>query len=221
MGKILTPAIDGIRHIAPALKLVQQPAPADSFDPIRRSPSLHELLVEVDAKAKTDAQRITALEQTLADVVAKFVELESDLLVELQTALNETCAGYHDDGHAARVARVYGLRMEGCDEQPVASPLLRLPARGRQCSDGGMAGRPADDLVARGGAVSRDTSGPAFPATQDNGCNSGVSGMTLRDYFAAKALAGMASAYHENWTVESAAAAAYELADAMLKERAK
>jgi hypothetical protein len=29
--------------------------------------------------------------------------------------------------------------------------------------------------------------GPAFPATEANGCNNGVPGMTLRDYFAAKA----------------------------------
>lgn len=46
-------------------------------------------------------------------------------------------------------------------------------------------------------------------------------GMTLRDYFAAKALGGIASMYHEHWTLERAAEAAYELADAMLAERAK
>lgn len=46
-------------------------------------------------------------------------------------------------------------------------------------------------------------------------------GMSLRDYFAAKALGGMASAYHEHWTPERAAEAAYELADAMLKARAE
>ncbi|HOW49901.1 MAG TPA: hypothetical protein PLB26_19845 [Rubrivivax sp.] len=46
-------------------------------------------------------------------------------------------------------------------------------------------------------------------------------GMSLRDYFAAKALAGIASTYHENWTPESAAKNAYELADAMLAERSR
>jgi hypothetical protein len=35
--------------------------------------------------------------------------VESDLLKELQLALNETCNQYHTDGHADRVLRVYGL----------------------------------------------------------------------------------------------------------------
>ena len=68
----------------------------------------------------------------------------------------------------------------------------------------------------------RDDGGPAFPT--DNEAQVGnntwhFAGMTLRDYFAAKALAGIASTYHENWTPESAAKNAYELADAMLAER--
>lgn len=46
-----------------------------------------------------------------------------------------------------------------------------------------------------------------------------IRGMSLRDHFAAKALAGLASMYHEHWTPESAASTAYELADAMLKAR--
>jgi len=33
--------------------------------------------------------------------------------------------------------------------------------------------------------MSKDNSGPAFPATEAHGLNSGYSGMTLRDYFAA------------------------------------
>lgn len=41
-------------------------------------------------------------------------------------------------------------------------------------------------------------------------------GMTLRDYFAAKAVEGMAK--HNN-NAESTAKAAYQLADAMLTER--
>jgi hypothetical protein len=63
-----------------------------------------------------------------------------------------------------------------------------------------------------------NTGGPAFPAP------AGVShitkqGMTLRDYFAAKAMAAdMIDGMHENdfaW----AAARAYKMADAMLKAR--
>ena len=98
---------------AAALKPAQ-PVVADSFDPIRRSVSLFEALAAVDAKKPaTDAARITALEAELARVCRLFEQTESDLLVELQTALNETCNGYQDDGHADRVARVYGLRAEG------------------------------------------------------------------------------------------------------------
>lgn len=114
MGQILTPAIDAVRHLTPApLKLVPQPEQADSFDPIRRSVSLFDALARVDAKKPaTDAARITALEAELARVCRVFEQTESNLLVELQTALSETRNGYHDDGHADRVARVYGLRAE-------------------------------------------------------------------------------------------------------------
>ena len=98
---------------AAALKPAQ-PVVADSFDPIRRSVSLFDALAAVDAKQPaTDAARITALEAELARVCRLFEQTESGLLVELQTALNETCNGYHDDGHADRVARLYGLRAEG------------------------------------------------------------------------------------------------------------
>ena len=63
-------------------------------------------------------------------------------------------------------------------------------------------------------------SGPAFPTTAEHGFNCGGPGMTLRDYFAAKAMQGFltakyASTYRpEAWTKE-----AYEMADAMLKAR--
>jgi hypothetical protein len=47
-------------------------------------------------------------------------------------------------------------------------------------------------------------------------------GMTLRDYFAGKALQGMiASCTQQNWKEEYAAKASYQLADAMLKAREK
>ena len=67
------------------------------------------------------------------------------------------------------------------------------------------------------------TGGPAFPLDRDC-CNVG---MTLRDYFAAKA---MQSAYEyfltdedaaENWTFKEIANCAYAMADVMLQERSK
>ena len=62
--------------------------------------------------------------------------------------------------------------------------------------------------------------GPAFPISEANGANSGMPGMTLRDYFAAKAM-------HASMSLDPANAAssgeharwAYEMADAMLKAR--
>lgn len=71
----------------------------------------------------------------------------------------------------------------------------------------------------------RNDGGPAFPCApifderRGEMLQYASEGMTLRDYFAAKALAGIASVYHESWTATSAAAAAYELADAMLEAR--
>jgi hypothetical protein len=60
------------------------------------------------------------------------------------------------------------------------------------------------------------TGGPAFPCTQENW---DASGMTLRDYFAAKAMAvDMADGVHEdefNWV----ALRAYKMADAMIKAK--
>ena len=65
------------------------------------------------------------------------------------------------------------------------------------------------------------TGGPAFPILQ---CSAG---MTLRDFFAAKALQGMLAAGNQ-WSVndkavsttETYAATAYDFADAMLAARA-
>jgi hypothetical protein len=68
--------------------------------------------------------------------------------------------------------------------------------------------------------MTTDTSGPAFP------CHPGVEnsiydGMTLRDYFAAKAMHGYLSVYE--WqsvaSPQGTAEAAYRMADAMLKAR--
>lgn len=63
---------------------------------------------------------------------------------------------------------------------------------------------------------------PAFPTidANTNAGDYGTPGMTLRDYFAAKALTGLIVAdSRERYTAEVIAKSAYELADAMLKER--
>ena len=66
----------------------------------------------------------------------------------------------------------------------------------------------------------QDDGGPAFPATESNYHNENMrgEGMSLRDYFAARALA---PAFPSMTTrdVQYAAEAAYELADAMLAAR--
>lgn len=73
--------------------------------------------------------------------------------------------------------------------------------------------------------MSTDTGGPAFPSKKRvyvSGYSTEqfepVDGMTLRDYFAAKALPGCIQfCERERW--EWAAARAYKIADAMLKAR--
>jgi hypothetical protein len=60
----------------------------------------------------------------------------------------------------------------------------------------------------------------AFPWQIDNGeTMRGHKGMTLRDYFAAKALQGMLAETSLKATVEEFADKSYELADAMMKAR--
>lgn len=68
--------------------------------------------------------------------------------------------------------------------------------------------------------MASDNGGPAFPVPM--GVHWG--GMTLRDYFAGQALAGFASALFREHRpppaelAESYAAAAYEMADAMVRK---
>ena len=64
-----------------------------------------------------------------------------------------------------------------------------------------------------------NTGGPAFPLHADTLPNRDPDwcGMTLRDYFAAKAMQTIAANPH--WTEEGIAEAAYKQADAMLKAR--
>ena len=66
-----------------------------------------------------------------------------------------------------------------------------------------------------------NTGGPAFPHI-DSGCGRFEEGMTLRDYFAAKAMHDICSGRsHTDLKGHAIASAkvAYELADAMLKAR--
>jgi hypothetical protein len=70
--------------------------------------------------------------------------------------------------------------------------------------------------------MTKKTGGPAFPT--DNAHQNGPStfhfeGMTLRDYFAAKAMQGLIDKYGFSATDERLAADSYEMADAMLKAR--
>ena len=66
------------------------------------------------------------------------------------------------------------------------------------------------------------TGGPAFPSTHHNGWGEPEKGMTLRDYFAAKAMQSFTA--NVGWKVdqelfEEIAKGAYRQADAMLKAR--
>ena len=64
-----------------------------------------------------------------------------------------------------------------------------------------------------------DTGGPAFPHSR---LGSDADGMTLRDYFAAKALMGMLASRNPNsprFHPDDDAAYVYAVADAMLKAR--
>lgn len=66
---------------------------------------------------------------------------------------------------------------------------------------------------------------PAFPAIgyydeDGNECMEPTQGMPLRDYFAAHALTGMTTGYSPDGA-ELMARTAYQIADAMLEERAR
>ena len=66
--------------------------------------------------------------------------------------------------------------------------------------------------------------GPAFPFTYldvQTGAKRTVHGMTLRDYFAAKAMQGLIAGRERALTADEWAEQAYRMADAMLAERSK
>ncbi len=73
-----------------------------------------------------------------------------------------------------------------------------------------------------------DTGGPAFPCMPPQDTAAGIavgypfpdSGMTIRDYFAAKAITGFLRAGDDSLvSADDVAAEAYKLADAMLRAR--
>ena len=65
--------------------------------------------------------------------------------------------------------------------------------------------------------MSNNTGGPAFPGLHPSKeCHYQDAGMTLRDYFAAKAMQGI---LYEGLEPVETAKHAYEMADAMLKAR--
>jgi hypothetical protein len=64
--------------------------------------------------------------------------------------------------------------------------------------------------------MSKETGGPAFPVTSN--VFNDLEGMTLRDYFAAKAMQSLITVQFQTKQAQSAETA-YEWADAMLKER--
>jgi hypothetical protein len=70
--------------------------------------------------------------------------------------------------------------------------------------------------------MSKDTGGPAFPVPGLHE-NNDYDGMTLRDYFAAKAMQAMIQTPPTKWPEDmmgrSISVCAYEMADSMLKAR--
>ena len=62
--------------------------------------------------------------------------------------------------------------------------------------------------------------GPAFPVYDDHGRYVNGGGMTLRDYFAGRAMQSyLLDKDRDSFTFEQWAQASYEMADAMLKAR--
>jgi hypothetical protein len=63
-----------------------------------------------------------------------------------------------------------------------------------------------------------NTGGPAFPVAYGGGC---IEGMTLRDYFAAKAMPAILdqASVHDSRDLKNAAWIAYQVSDEMLKAR--
>lgn len=71
--------------------------------------------------------------------------------------------------------------------------------------------------------MNKETGGPAFPQKKSPYDERDHAGMTLRDYFAAKAMQSILDQKdaHDGRERDNAAWMAYQMADAMLKERDK
>ncbi|NPT50761.1 hypothetical protein GNZ10_13750 [Ralstonia sp. 3N] len=69
--------------------------------------------------------------------------------------------------------------------------------------------------------MDKNNGGPAFPAhcTSDGHAANVEDGMSLRDYFAAKAMQGLLSDTSLKGAMEEFADRAYQMADAMLRAR--
>jgi hypothetical protein len=69
--------------------------------------------------------------------------------------------------------------------------------------------------------MNKETGGPAFPVNSDNYASPDSTGMTLRDYFAAKAMQGLLACDIDCGpdNVQSIAESSYIMANAMLKAR--
>jgi len=67
--------------------------------------------------------------------------------------------------------------------------------------------------------MTKETGGPAFPTPRYERGDMYSLGMTLRDYFAARAMQGLMSGGTGGWALELLAETAYEMADAMLITR--
>lgn len=66
-----------------------------------------------------------------------------------------------------------------------------------------------------------NTGGPAFPVVADNGMGHVSSGVTVRDYFAAKAMQALIASNDEGAgdRIDDIPGYAYQIADAMLEAR--
>ncbi len=67
--------------------------------------------------------------------------------------------------------------------------------------------------------MNKETGGPAFPQTSASANTTDWCGMTLRDYFAAKAMEAILSDPNYSSPDDKLAEASYWIADAMLKAR--
>ncbi|AZD50538.1 hypothetical protein [Pseudomonas chlororaphis] len=68
----------------------------------------------------------------------------------------------------------------------------------------------------------QNNGGPAFPLTRESSFSKNYEGMTLRDYFAAKAMQGWLATFTDievSPTPEGVATLSYQIADAMLATR--